>query len=158
MAGILADNDVQGQFKKLPYSITETDELRRSLLDTGFDDQNIVFLNDRRTEEVGRFLPLRDHMQDRFGLRFPLVEGNAERLPFRDRAFDLAVSEYGASLWCDPYLWVPEASRVLRPYTQGVVQASGVDPSALAVVKEGLYEATHSSIGTSSGVFGGLMK
>jgi penicillin-binding protein 2 len=46
------------------------------------------------------------------------------------------------------------ASRVLRPYTQGVVQASGVDPSALAVVKEGLYEATHSSIGTSSGVFG----
>jgi len=54
-------------------------------------------------------------MQDRFGLRFPLVEGNAERLPFRDRAFDLAVSEYGASLWCDPYLWVPEASRVLRP-------------------------------------------
>jgi penicillin-binding protein 2 len=46
------------------------------------------------------------------------------------------------------------ASRVLRPYTQGVVQPSGVDPGALTVVKEGLYEATHSSIGTSSGVFG----
>jgi penicillin-binding protein 2 len=30
----------------------------------------------------------------------------------------------------------------------------GVDPSALRTVQEGLYEATHSSIGTSSGVFG----
>jgi penicillin-binding protein 2 len=46
------------------------------------------------------------------------------------------------------------AARVLRPYTQGVLQPSGVDPGALTVVKEGLYEATHSSIGTSSGVFG----
>src|SRR3954462_5810939 len=45
-------------------------------------------------------------------------------------------------------------SRVLRPYTQGVVQASGVDPAALAVVREGLYEATHASFGTSAGVFG----
>ena len=31
---------------------------------------------------------------------------------------------------------------------------TGVDPSALRVVQEGLFEATHSSIGTSSGVFG----
>jgi penicillin-binding protein 2 len=31
---------------------------------------------------------------------------------------------------------------------------SGVDPAALRVVQEGLYEATHSSVGTSSGVFG----
>lgn len=54
-------------------------------------------------------------MQARFDLRFPLVEGDAERLPFRDARFDLAVSEYGASIWCDPYVWVPEASRVLRP-------------------------------------------
>jgi penicillin-binding protein 2 len=45
-------------------------------------------------------------------------------------------------------------SRVLRPYTQGVVQPSGVDPAALAVVKDGLYAATHATIGTSSGVFG----
>jgi len=46
------------------------------------------------------------------------------------------------------------ATRVLRPYTQGVVQQSGVDPAALAVVKQGLFEATHDSFGTSSGVFG----
>jgi SAM-dependent methyltransferase len=54
-------------------------------------------------------------MQRQFGLAFPLVEGNAERLPFRDGSFDLALSEYGASIWCDPHLWIPEAARVLRP-------------------------------------------
>jgi len=25
------------------------------------------------------------------------------------------ISEYGASIWCDPYRWIPEASRLLRP-------------------------------------------
>ena len=32
-----------------------------------------------------------------------------------DASFDLAFSEYGASIWCDPYLWIPEAYRLLRP-------------------------------------------
>ncbi|MDH3641966.1 MAG: class I SAM-dependent methyltransferase, partial [Gammaproteobacteria bacterium] len=32
-----------------------------------------------------------------------------------DNSFDLAISEYGAALWSDPYLWVPEAARILRP-------------------------------------------
>jgi SAM-dependent methyltransferase len=54
-------------------------------------------------------------LQDEFGLHFPLHLGNAEELPFPDASFDLAVSEYGASIWCDPYRWVPEAARVLRP-------------------------------------------
>lgn len=52
--------------------------------------------------------------QGEFGLRYPLVHGDAERLPFADASFDIAVSEYGASIWCDPYRWVPEAARVLR--------------------------------------------
>ncbi len=26
-----------------------------------------------------------------------------------------AISEYGASIWCDPYEWIPEAARLLRP-------------------------------------------
>ncbi len=30
-------------------------------------------------------------------------------------SFDLAISECGASLWCDPARWVPEAARLLRP-------------------------------------------
>ncbi len=54
-------------------------------------------------------------MQQRFGLEFPLIEANAEDVPLPDEAFDLALSEYGASLWCDPARWVPEASRLLRP-------------------------------------------
>jgi SAM-dependent methyltransferase len=54
-------------------------------------------------------------MQDEFGLHFPLVHGNAERVPYPDASFDVAVSEHGASAWCDPYLWIPEAARLLRP-------------------------------------------
>lgn len=49
------------------------------------------------------------------GEPFPLVLGDAERLPFRDECFDLVLSEYGASIWCDPHRWIPEAARVLRP-------------------------------------------
>jgi SAM-dependent methyltransferase len=53
-------------------------------------------------------------LQREFRLDFPLVLANAEQAPFRDASFDLAVSEYGASLWCDPYRWIPEAARLLR--------------------------------------------
>jgi len=49
------------------------------------------------------------------GLSFPLHEVSAEHLPFADESFDYAISEYGACLWADPLLWVPEAARVLRP-------------------------------------------
>jgi SAM-dependent methyltransferase len=48
------------------------------------------------------------------GLGLELVEANAEIVPLRDEAFDLVVSEYGASIWCDPYKWIPEAARLLR--------------------------------------------
>jgi ubiquinone/menaquinone biosynthesis C-methylase UbiE len=55
-------------------------------------------------------------LQDRFGLRFPLIHASAEQAPFADASFDLAISEYGASIWCDPYAWIPEADPVeLRP-------------------------------------------
>jgi SAM-dependent methyltransferase len=54
-------------------------------------------------------------LQGEHGLSFPLYEGNAEELPFPDASFDLAISEYGASIWADPFRWIPEASRVLRP-------------------------------------------
>ena len=53
--------------------------------------------------------------QERFGPAFPLVEADAEAVPFRDASFDLVVSEYGASVWCDPERWVAEAARLLRP-------------------------------------------
>ena len=54
-------------------------------------------------------------MQQEFGLEFPLVEAPAEDVPLPDASFDLALSEYGASIWCDPERWVPEAARLLRP-------------------------------------------
>lgn len=54
-------------------------------------------------------------LQTEHGLDFPLHLGNAEQTPFPDASFDLAISEYGASIWCDPYAWIPEAARILRP-------------------------------------------
>jgi SAM-dependent methyltransferase len=54
-------------------------------------------------------------LQDRFGLRYPLIHASAEQAPLADARFDLAISEYGASIWCDPYAWIPEAARLLRP-------------------------------------------
>jgi SAM-dependent methyltransferase len=54
-------------------------------------------------------------MQAQTGVVFPLVEAPGERVPLPDASFDLAFSEYGASLWADPDLWIPEAARLLRP-------------------------------------------
>ena len=65
-------------------------------------------------------------MQARFGLDFPVHLGNAEQTPFPDASFDLAISEYGASIWCDPYRWIPEAARLLRPGGQLVFLTNGV--------------------------------
>jgi SAM-dependent methyltransferase len=53
--------------------------------------------------------------QELFSLSFPLIEADAENVPLADGTFDLAVSEYGASVWCDAQRWVPEAARLLRP-------------------------------------------
>jgi len=49
------------------------------------------------------------------GIEFQLVEAPGESVPLPDASFDLALSEYGACLWADPYQWIPEAARLLRP-------------------------------------------
>lgn len=49
------------------------------------------------------------------GTDLGLVFGDAHRLPFADDSFDVAINEYGAAIWCDPRVWIPEAARVLRP-------------------------------------------
>ena len=64
-------------------------------------------------------------MQEKHGLFFPLIHGNAEKVPLPDASFDLAISEYGASLWCDPHRWIPEASRLLRPGGQLIFLGHG---------------------------------
>lgn len=53
--------------------------------------------------------------QQEFGIEFPLFEGFAEKTPFEDASFDVAFSEYGASIWADPYAWIQEAARILKP-------------------------------------------
>jgi SAM-dependent methyltransferase len=65
-------------------------------------------------------------LQREFGLEFPLLHGNAEDVPLPDASFDLAISEYGASIWCDPYRWIPEAARLLRPAGQLIFLTNGV--------------------------------
>ena len=54
-------------------------------------------------------------MSEETGIEMELIEANAEDVPLPDESFDLALSEYGASIWCDPYKWIPEAARLLRP-------------------------------------------
>jgi len=49
------------------------------------------------------------------GIEFPLVEAPGESVPLPDASFDIAISEHGAAAWADPYKWIPEAARLLRP-------------------------------------------
>jgi ubiquinone/menaquinone biosynthesis C-methylase UbiE len=47
-------------------------------------------------------------------VHFPLVHASAEAVPCPDASFDVVFPEYGAAIWCDPYVWIPEAHRLLR--------------------------------------------
>jgi SAM-dependent methyltransferase len=53
--------------------------------------------------------------QEEHGVDFPLVHASAEDPPLPDGSFDLVFSEYGAAIWCDPHVWIPQAHRLLRP-------------------------------------------
>jgi SAM-dependent methyltransferase len=65
-------------------------------------------------------------LQEQHELDFPLLLGNAEAVPYPDASFDFAISEYGAALWADPYLWIPEAARLLRPGGELVFLTNGL--------------------------------
>jgi len=65
-------------------------------------------------------------LQREHDLDFPLLLGNAEKVPYPDASFDFAISEYGAALWADPYAWVPEAARLLRPGGRLVMLTNGL--------------------------------
>ena len=55
-----------------------------------------------------------NRLRKEFPHQVNLFEAFGEALPFPDDTFDFAISEYGASLWADPYQWIPEIARVLR--------------------------------------------
>lgn len=40
---------------------------------------------------------------------------SAEEVPRPEGMFDFAINEYGSAIWCDPFKWIPEATRLLRP-------------------------------------------
>jgi SAM-dependent methyltransferase len=75
---------------------------RRGARIVGIDNSAVQLSNARR-------------FQREFGLEFPLIHANVEAVPLASGSFDFAISEYGACLWCDPYRWIPEAARLLRP-------------------------------------------
>lgn len=60
-------------------------------------------------------LAIARQFQAEFGQSFPLVRAAGEHVPLAGGSFDLVISEYGAAIWADPYAWIPEASRLLRP-------------------------------------------
>jgi len=61
-----------------------------------------------------------------YGPEFPLIQASAEDVPLPDASFDVAFSEYGASIWCEPDLWIPEAARLLRPGGDLIFLCNGV--------------------------------
>jgi Methyltransferase domain len=50
--------------------------------------------------------------EQRSGIIFPLIEADAGDVPLPSGSFDLAISECGASLWCNPACWAPQAARL----------------------------------------------
>ena len=60
------------------------------------------------------------------GLDFPLFHAPAESVPLPDESFDIVFADHGANRFADPYLWVPEAARLLRP--GGLLAFSGSTP------------------------------
>ncbi len=80
-------------------------------------------------------------MQAETGLSFPLVEAFGEDVPLPDASFDLAVSDHGAASWADPYRWIPEAGRLLRPggrlvYMHGTALATMCFPDEGTITRE----------------------
>ena len=65
-------------------------------------------------------------MQGESSVRFPLVLAAGEQVPLRDQAFDLVISEYGAAIWADPYRWIVEAARLLRPGGELIFLCNGL--------------------------------
>ncbi len=82
-----------------------------------------------------------ERLRAEHGLRIEFIHGIAEQVPFSDGSFDFAISEYGAALWSDPYAWIPEAHRLLRPGGR-LVFLSSTTLSAICTPLDGSGPAT----------------
>lgn len=80
---------------------------------------------DNSTEQ----LKTAQQLMSKHDLSLTLIHGNAETVPYPDASFDFAISEYGAAIWCDPLLWIPEAYRLLKP--GGNLNFLGTHPLAI---------------------------
>lgn len=100
-------------------------------------------------------------LQHELQINFPLVYGNAEDVPYDYESFDVAVSDYGASVWCDPVRWLPEARRLLRPdgrlifftpspFLHACTPADGGEPDAR--LESDYFSLRYMEFGTEAGV------
>jgi ubiquinone/menaquinone biosynthesis C-methylase UbiE len=78
-------------------------------------------------------------MQRETGIEFPLIEAPGENVPLPDASFDIVHSEYGASIWADPYKWIPEAARLARP-TGRLIFLRNSTLQLLCMAMEGITE------------------
>lgn len=60
------------------------------------------------------------------GVAFPLLHASAEDVPLPDASFDIVFCDWGATSFCDPHLYMPEVSRLLR--VGGLFAFSGSTP------------------------------
>lgn len=79
-------------------------------------------------------------LQEHLGPVFPLVQGDAERVPLANGSVDLVVSEHGAAAWCDPERWLPEAARILRPGGRLVFLTNSLLSALCVPAEEGVAE------------------
>ena len=65
-------------------------------------------------------------LMDAAGVDFPPPHASAETVPLPSASFDIVLADHGANRFADPYLWVPEAARLLR--AGGLLAFSGGTP------------------------------
>src|SRR5207248_5604242 len=78
-------------------------------------------------------------LQRETGIEFPLIEAIGEDVPLPDASFDIVHSEYGAAIWADPYRWIPEAARLVRPGGRLIFLCNSTI-STLCMTMEGVAE------------------
>jgi len=65
-------------------------------------------------------------LMEEAGVDFPLLHASAEEVPLPDASFDIIFCDWGATSFCDPYLYMREVERLLRP--AGIFAFSGSTP------------------------------